>query len=103
MPNLPLPLPLVEVEVREPDPDWAPNWVVGKQGIRVATNHDDSCKLLKVEAEVVQLNLNKETMRIRYKSPLDGRWRTPDVSIAPFFAKYHIAHNQDWSVVQPGS
>jgi len=87
-------LPIVELEVLDPNPDFVAQWVINERGNRVVGNYEDYYVKIKVTAEVVQLNLNKETMRVRYRSPLTGKWKTPDVSIAPFFAKYHIAQNQ---------
>jgi len=87
-------LPIVEIEVLDPNPAWVAQWVIDERGNRVAANYEDYYVKLKVTAEVVQLNLDKGTMKVRYRSPGTGKWKTPDHPIAPFFAKYHIAQNQ---------
>ena len=89
-------LPIVEVEVLDPNPDFVAQWVINERRNRVVGNYEDYYVKLKVTAEVVQLNLDKGTMRVFYRNPVTGKWKTSDVSIAPFFAKYHIAQNQVW-------
>lgn len=89
-------LPLIEIDVLDPNPNWEAIWVFDERGNRRAENASDYYISVRVTAEVVQLNLNKGTMRVRYVSPYTGKWKTPDVSIAPFFEKYHISQNQKW-------
>jgi hypothetical protein len=81
-------LPLVEIEAQFPDPNWIGQYETDDRGNRIAINWDSYYIKETVQAEVLALNLNKGTMRVRYT--INGKVRTPDVSIAPFFAKFQI-------------
>lgn len=77
-------LPMVEIEARIPDPNFTPK----RDGRGLLTNMDEYYIEETVQAEVLTLNLKKGTMRVMFC--IRGEWRTPDVDIAPFLAKYQI-------------
>lgn len=70
------------------------NWVVDQGPDGIATNMDQYYIREDRECEVLQLNLNAGTMRVRYQSPSKTKKgftiETVDVSIEPFLAQYSI-------------
>jgi hypothetical protein len=84
-----LPKITLKVAVRNPD------WVADRTD---ASNMDRYYIKVDRECEVLQLNLNAGTMRVRFRNP-DVTMKkgftnnTTDVAIAPFFEQYTIAKN----------
>jgi hypothetical protein len=76
--------PIVKVNLRLRDPDWIPEYDSSGK----ATNMDSYTKFFLVEAEVIQLNLSANTMRVRFK--WDGKTATADVPMTAFTERYTI-------------
>lgn len=85
-------LPTLTLTLRLPDPEWTAIFV---EGNNTAINADTYAKDFDVEVEVVQLNINAGTMRVRYPWPNKHRKSgmevcSQDVSINRFFDKFEI-------------
>jgi hypothetical protein len=83
--------PIVNVNLRLRDPDWIPEYDPDGK----ATNMDSYTKFFNVEAEVIQLNLSANTMRIRFKWAWKGDKHKPnivthDVPMEAFTERYSI-------------
>lgn len=79
-------LPTLTLKVTVRNPDWT------------TTNTESYYIKDDRECEVLQLNINAGTMRVRYKNPSTTKPKgftvdTVDVAIAPFFEQYTIAKN----------
>ena len=88
-------LPKLTLVLHETNPDWEP---LCRAGESRPYNMDEYQDYYEIEVEVVVLNLNSGTMRVRYEWP-DKRdknvksgvtVRSRDVSIEHFFALYEI-------------
>jgi hypothetical protein len=77
--------PIVKVNLRLRDVfDWIPKY--GPDG--KTTNMDSYTKFFNVEAEVIQLNLSANTMRVRFK--WNGKTETANVPMDAFTERYTI-------------
>jgi hypothetical protein len=83
-------LPTLTLKVSVRNPEWVA--VNGDNG--TAMNMNQYYIKQDRECEVLQLNLNAGTMRVRYQSPSKTKKgftiETVDVSIAPFLEQYSI-------------
>ena len=83
-------LPTLTLNVTVRNPDWVAD--CGDNG--TATNMDQYYIKQDRECEVLQLNLNAGTMRVRYQNPSTTKKgytiETIDVSIKPFLEQFSI-------------
>lgn len=85
-------LPTLTLELRLIDPEWTPTF---EGSSLIAVNTDTMYKVFSVECEVVQLNINAGTMRVRYDWPSKRTKKgyevcTRDVSLDLFYEHYEI-------------
>ena len=85
-------LPTLTLELRLLDPEWIP---VFESPNSIAVNTETMYKVFNVECEVVQLNINAGTMRVRYDWPSKRTKKgyevcTRDVSLDLFYEHYEI-------------
>lgn len=84
-------LPKVMLTLNLYRPDWRP--IYGNDDLCI--NFDEAKADFQVECEVLSLNLNAGSMRVRYRwpKPFDGakpQIQTDDVPITQFFNQYQI-------------
>ena len=85
-------LPTIRITLQLPNPNFEPKYDPSQGG---AVNMDEYYVNAEVEVEVVQLNLNEASMRVRYEWPNKRRKNgvelcTRDVGIDAFFNAYSI-------------
>jgi hypothetical protein len=85
-------LPTLTLKVTVRNPEWVAQY---DKPNRTAVNMDQYYIKDDRECEVLQLNLNAGTMRVRYQNPSKTAKKgftidTVDVSIAPFLEQYSI-------------
>jgi len=83
-------LPTLVTMVQMRNPDWVPTHIEG-----VVVNNDQYYIDKDVEVEVLTLNLNAGSMRVRFREPTTRNktgWevKTQDTSIDSFFEHYEI-------------
>lgn len=77
-------LPKLKLNLREVNP----NWIAAYDEQGRATNMHERSAYYDIEVEVLTLNLNAGTMRVRYQHA--GKNQTQDLSIQPFLDNYSI-------------